>query len=188
MTYQTYEAAGPHTVPPTGYGVPYGTPNLPPSNKPNWTLIVSIAAVVLALVIGGMLLVKPRPSAQVTPGPSPHPVIHVTPTPPSTQPTPPPPSTPSVPSSQQYLDDLNGQGGDFLSVSDPNLLVYGNAVCVDFEDGNSVAQTVNDADSAASTNSDGLTSYDMMRIIAAATTSLCPSYGPEVQAWAQANS
>jgi hypothetical protein len=93
----------------------------------------------------------------------------------------------SAAASEQYLYDLNSQGGDFLSVTDSDLLAYGNAVCSDFQAGNTVEQTVDDALGAANSNTQGLTQSDLADIVAAATDTLCPAYGPEVQAWAQEN-
>jgi hypothetical protein len=84
----------------------------------------------------------------------------------------------------QYLDDVDNEGGDFAYVSDSDLLGLGNAACADFEEGDSVLQTVNDATEAGEDNSYGLDDQDMGVILGAATSTLCPSYGPEVQAWA----
>jgi hypothetical protein len=85
----------------------------------------------------------------------------------------------------EYLDDVDGQGGDFDYVSDSDLLSLGNAACADFEEGDSVDATVNDALNYAANDSDGLDDQDMGVILGAATSTICQAYGPEVQSWAQ---
>jgi hypothetical protein len=85
----------------------------------------------------------------------------------------------------EYLDEVDSQGGDFDYVSDSDLLSLGNAACADFEEGDSVDATVDDALDYAANDSDGLDDQDMGVILGAATDSLCQAYGPEVQSWAQ---
>jgi hypothetical protein len=84
----------------------------------------------------------------------------------------------------EYLDEVDSQGGDFDYVSDSDLLSLGNAACADFEEGASVDATVNDALDYAENDSDGLDDQDMGVILGAATDTLCQAYGPEVQSWA----
>jgi hypothetical protein len=84
----------------------------------------------------------------------------------------------------EYLDEVDSQGGDFDYVSDSDLLSLGNAACADFEEGASVDATVNDALDFATNDSDGLDDQDMGVILGAATDTLCQAYGPEVQSWA----
>lgn len=185
MTYQPYEGAGTQTtVPPTGYGTPpYDTPTTlaepgsaggdagpvtpPRVNAPSKTkrsMVIGIAAVVVFAVAGVFLL---------TPGSSP---VH-----------PPSPIDCCAPSptsaDTQYLNEVDGQGGDFNYVSDSELLSVGKAACGDFEGGNTVQETVNDAAEAAANNSAGLNDQDMAVILLAATSTLCPTYGPQLQAY-----
>jgi hypothetical protein len=74
----------------------------------------------------------------------------------------------------QYLDEVDNQGGDFDYVSDSDLLALGNATCADFEEGASVEGTVDDALNYAENDSDGLDDQDMGVILGAATSTLCP--------------
>ncbi len=184
MTYHSFEGSGTQTAtPPAGVGVPpYVSPTFaPPSSnsgsKSNWAMIAATAAMVVAVAVAALVILRPGASPRPIPANTVNHVVRPTPPPP-----PPPPS-----STQQFLNDVNGQGADFASVPDSQLLGYGNAACSDFQGGNTVDQTINDALSAANNNSDGLNVRDMGVIVGAATATLCPTYGPEVQAWAQAN-
>jgi|GEM_PF-5895565 len=202
-------------LPPSGTGY-WGSPGhmTPPANtntgnKPYWIVIVGVVAVALAAAIVAVFALKSGSSPQPSPvaakptssgsGSSPQSTSSQQPASstasqgtPSQQPT--QSQTSSSPQSanssaavSQYLNDVDGQGGDFLYVSDSDLLTYGEAVCGDFQAGNTVQQTVDDAVNAADSNQEGLTQSDLGVIVGAATSTLCPSYGPEVQAWAQAN-
>jgi hypothetical protein len=83
--------------------------------------------------------------------------------------------------------------GDFntSNFSVDQALAWGNAQCEDLNDGDSVAFTLNDGAAAAEeANSDYGTSFttgDAYFLIGDATATLCPQYGAEVQAYAQAN-
>ncbi len=103
--------------------------------------------------------------------------------------SPAPQQTTSVANAEaEYLNEVNSLGGDFNYVSNPVLLGYGTAACADFEDGASVQGTVQDAVNAGADNTDGLDGQDMVEIVIAASSTLCPSYGPAVQAAAQEDS
>lgn len=186
MTYQPYEGAGTQTtVPPTGYGTPpYDTPTTlaepgsaggdagpvtpPRVNAPSKTkrsMVIGIAAAVVVFAVAGVFLLTPG-SSPVHP---PSPIDCCAPSPTSAD--------------TQYLNEVDGQGGDFNYVSDSELLSVGKAACGDFEGGNTVQETVNDAAEAAANNSAGLNDQDMAVILLAATSTLCPTYGPQLQAY-----
>jgi hypothetical protein len=213
MTYQPYEAAVTHTVPPTGYGTPYGNPTVtqpgsaggdsgpfspPQDNAPSktkWAMVIGIAAAVVVFAISGVFLLKPGSSpsqAIVTPPHVPANNTSGTNSSATNSSATTSGSTGSSTATQpmdtaaevnQYLDEVDNQGGDFDYVSDSDLLALGNATCADFEEGASVEGTVDDALNYAENDSDGLDDQDMGVILGAATSTLCPSYGPEVQAW-----
>lgn len=194
MTYQPYAAAGTQTtVPPTGYGTPYGNPTVTqpgsaggdfgpftPSqdnepSKTKWAVVIGIAAAVVVFAVAGVFLLKPGSSPAVI-----HPVC-CSPIP-TTNPTPAYSTTDT-----QYLNEVDGQGGNLPSLSDSVLLSVGNAACSDFEGGNSVAETINDAASGAANNSYGIDDQDMAVILLAATSVLCPAYGPQMEAYLDQN-
>jgi Protein of unknown function (DUF732) len=195
MTYQPYEAAGTQTtVPPTGYGTPYAPPNpvvtqpgsagwdfgpfTPPQdnapNKTKWAMVIGIAAAVAVFAVAGVFLLKPASSPAAIHPPKPSPCCNPVPT-----------TTPTA--DTQYLNEVDEQGGNLPSMSDSVLLSVGNAACSDFEDGNSVAETINDAASGAANNSYGIDDQDMAVILLAATSILCPAYGPQMQAYLNGN-
>ncbi len=176
-------------------------------SKTKWAMAIGASAAVIALGVGAAFLVKPGPSpspAAISPAPISH--VHHTPanntqggtnsqantqgtnteanTSGSTGYSPAPQPTDTATEVNEYLDEVDSQGGDFDYVSDSDLLSLGNAACADFEEGASVDATVNDALDYAANDSDGLDDQDMGVILGAATDTLCQAYGPEVQSWA----
>jgi hypothetical protein len=85
----------------------------------------------------------------------------------------------------KYLKELKSRDSDLKTLSNSELLGLGDAACSDFEGGDSVQETINDAAAAVADNSYGLDDQDMAVILVDATSTLCPTYEPQLQAYSK---
>ena len=89
----------------------------------------------------------------------------------------------------QFLSDLNNapapMTGDFANASVGTMVNEGNAACGDLVDGNTIYETLTDADNAAAELN--LTEDDMAYLVGRAVITICPQYEGQVQAYLSAN-